>query len=77
MTRTVKAQLEIGALNPRVGVSMGVTVKIADFTYIKPSLYLEVDVPEGSTAMEAIDELDELLDERLAQMVEDMEERWE
>ncbi len=59
------ADLNVDELNPRIGLELGVTVKVADFQYIKPSIKLEIDVPPDRTADETLEDMTPWLLERL------------
>lgn len=61
----VKLVDQIDTLHPRIGVSVGVTLRIGEYLYVKPGVSMEVDVPMNLSVDEAIDELTDYLLDKL------------
>lgn len=60
-------------LNPRVGMGMGATIPLPGYANVKPSVSLEVDVPEGSTIEEIFEALELALTEKLHDLADNLE----
>lgn len=65
---------DLEGLHPRVGINVGVTMAVDEFTYVKPSIYLEIDVPDNTSVAEAIDQLTDYLIDKLVDIEEKLDD---
>ena len=68
---------EFDNLNPRVSMSLGATIPLPGYANVKPTVGLEVDVPEGSTVEEVFDNLEAALMEKLQEVADVLEDEIE
>lgn len=65
--------MDLTGRNSRVGVGVGVTIGVEQYQFIKPQLYMEVDVHPNENPDQVIEDLEKYLAERLVQLEEKLE----
>jgi len=65
--------MDFSGRNSRVGVGVGVTIGLGEFQYIKPQLYMEIDVHPGEDSDKVREELADYLIDKLLPLEEKLE----
>lgn len=63
-----KVWKDLENLHPRVGMGLGATIPLPGYSNVKPSVSLEIDVPDGASVDETFDMLEKVLTKKFHEL---------